>query len=411
MKVKEENVPVLRFPEFSGEWEKKTLGEFFSFKNGVNADKSKYGSGYKFVNVLDIIADHPITSDSIIGKVSISDIEFKKNEVLFGDILFQRCSETREEVGQSNVYLDQKQSATFGGFVIRGRPITELNSEFFALLLKTEAAKKDITSRSGGSTRYNIGQESLAAVLVHVTSSLPEQQKVASFLSAVDTKINQLSKKKALLEQYKKGFMQKIFSQELRFKDEQGNDFPDWEERRLKDIAEIIGGGTPGTGNSDYWGGNIQWFTPTEIKQKYLSSSKRTITEDGLKNSSAKKLPIGTLLLSTRATVGDVAIATRECSTNQGFQSLLIKENNVNEYWFYWIKQNKTVLLRKSSGSTFLEISKSEISKLKVLRPHHSEQRKISSFLSSLDKKINLISTELTHAQTFKKGLLQQMFV
>ncbi|MCI5197205.1 MAG: restriction endonuclease subunit S [Candidatus Electrothrix sp. AW5] len=241
--------------------------------------------------------------------------------------------------------------------------------------------------------------------------SLSEQQNKAAFLTAVDSKIEQLSKKKALLEQYKKGMMQKLFSQELRFKDEQGNEFPDWEEKRLGEVAKIIGGGTPETGNPDYWGGNIQWFTPTEIKQKYLSSSKRTITEDGLKNSSAKKLPIGTLLLSTRATVGDVGISIKECSTNQGFQSLVVKESNVNEYWYYWIKQNKTVLLRRSSGSTFMEISKSEVSKIKVLKPHHSEQQKIATFLSSIDKKITLITTELNHAQSFKKALLQQMFV
>jgi len=231
--TQQHNVPALRFPEFSGEWVNKKLGKFFTFKNGVNADKSKYGSGYKFINVLDIIADKPITSDSIIGSVTISEKEFEKNKVVFGDILFQRSSETREEVGQSNVYLDEIQSATFGGFVIRGHPTTEIIPGYFDALLKTSAVRKDITSRSGGSTRYNVGQASLSAVKVTVSVTLPEQQKIASFLSSADGKIEQLGKKKTLLEQYKKGMMQKLFSQELRFKDTQGNNFPDWEEKRL----------------------------------------------------------------------------------------------------------------------------------------------------------------------------------
>ena len=147
-----QNVPTLRFPEFDGDWESKTLGEFFTFKNGVNADKSAYGTGRKFINVLDIISEAPITSDNIIGSVEISDREFEKNEVRYGDILFQRSSETREEVGQSNVYVDHENTATFGGFVIRGRPGTTIEPEYFHNLLKTWRVRKDMTARSGGST-------------------------------------------------------------------------------------------------------------------------------------------------------------------------------------------------------------------------------------------------------------------
>lgn len=206
-------VPKLRFPGFDGEWKDVAMGELLSFKNGYNADKEQYGTGVKFINVLDIIQNDYITHDRIIGSVTIPEKDFEKNEVRYGDLLFQRSSETREEVGQANVYLDKDTPATFGGFVIRGRPLKEFDSVYFNALLKTAKVRKDMTSRSGGATRYNIGQDSLEEVTVNLSPSLPEQQKIAAFLTAVDGRIEQLSRKKALLEATKKGVMQQLFTQ------------------------------------------------------------------------------------------------------------------------------------------------------------------------------------------------------
>jgi len=162
------SVPGLRFPNFAGEWKETPMGELLSFKNGYNAGAEQYGSGVKFINVLDIIENDFITHEKIIGSVQIAEKDFEKNKVQYGDILFQRSSETREEVGQANVYLDREKSATFGEFVIRGTPLVEFDPVFFNSMLETSKARKDITSRSGGSTRYNIGQQSLEAVLVSI---------------------------------------------------------------------------------------------------------------------------------------------------------------------------------------------------------------------------------------------------
>ena len=230
-------VPELRFPEFEGQWNKETLGSLMTFKNGVNADKNAYGNGTKFINVLDIIRPEPITHSNIIGSVAISEKDIAKNEVKFGDILFQRSSETREEVGQSNIYVDPKRSAVFGGFVIRGRPTRKLCPHFFDALLRTDSVRKDITSRSGGSTRYNVGQESLSAVEV-VFPSVAEQQKIASFLDTVSKKIELLNQKKAALEDYKRGLMQQLFSGTLRFTRPDGSAFPDWEDIELGELLK-----------------------------------------------------------------------------------------------------------------------------------------------------------------------------
>jgi type I restriction enzyme S subunit len=228
--------PEMRFPSYIDNWNLIKLGALLTFKNGLNSDKEKYGSGIKFINVLDIINNSYITYEKIIGKVEVTETEFRKNEVVYGDILFQRSSETREDVGVANVYLDKNNSAVFGGFVIRGHKKQEYHPMFMNYLLKTDFTRKEITSRSGGSTRYNIGQDVLSDVDV-ILPSLPEQQKIASFLSAVDKKIELLTRKKGLLQEYKKGVMQKIFSREIRFKDDDGNPFPDWEEKRLGEVV------------------------------------------------------------------------------------------------------------------------------------------------------------------------------
>lgn len=241
--------------------------------------------------------------------------------------------------------------------------------------------------------------------------TLPEQRKIADFLTAVDGRIGQLSQKKALLEDYKKGVMQQLFTQALRFKDDHGNDFPEWEEKTLGDIGSVAGGGTPDSTNDTYWNGDVQWFTPTEIRSKFVSRSKRTISASGLKNCSASILPRGTLLFTSRATIAEVSIATEPCTTNQGFQSITVNQNANNEFIYYWVIHFKKEFLRKAQGSTFLEIGGKEVRKMPLLLPSFPEQTKIANFLAALDRKIESVSQQISHTQSFKKGLLQQMFV
>ena len=184
-----------------------------------------------------------------------------------------------------------------------------------------------------------------------------------------------------------------------------------WNNCKLEDIADIVGGGTPRTEVDSYWDGDIKWYTPSEIgKSKYILDSERHITEDGLNNSSAKLLPKYTILLSSRATVGEISIALTECSTNQGFQSLITKKNTDNDFIYYLISTMKNEFLRRSSGSTFLEISKNEIKRIKINIPTLDEQKKIAKFFSSIDNKIELLEKKHQYYQDFKKYLMQQIF-
>ena len=158
--------------------------------------------------------------------------------------------------------------------------------------------------------------------------------------------------------------------------------------KSINDLAVVIGGGTPDTTVKSYWDGEIQWFTPSEIgKNKYVDSSLRTITEVGLNNSSAKLLPPNTILLSSRATIGECSLSLRECATNQGFQCLVSKKCNV-DFLYYLIQTKKKDLIRKSCGSTFLEISANEVRKIQVSVPSDVEQQKIAELLSLIDERI-----------------------
>jgi len=183
-----------------------------------------------------------------------------------------------------------------------------------------------------------------------------------------------------------------------------------WKSSKFKDICVIVGGGTPDTKIAEYWDGEYLWFTPSEVGEKYISKSKRTITKIGLTQSSAKLLPKGTLLFSSRATIGEISIALLECTTNQGFQSMIVNKKYYNEFIYYWVKNNVNLFIEKASGSTFLEISKSNIQKISLLVPSLPEQQKIASFLTTVDEKLQSLKKKKTLLEQYKKGVMQKIF-
>lgn len=189
-----------------------------------------------------------------------------------------------------------------------------------------------------------------------------------------------------------------------------------WNKVALCEVANIIGGGTPDTSNPLYWNGDIDWFTPTEVgESKYVNESKRKITYAGLKNSSAKLLPRGTILLSTRASVGLASITTNPqgVTTNQGFQSVVPKRVENSEFLYYVISSQNTQreLKTKANGSTFPEISNSEVSSIIVsLPPDPKERFEISRFLATIDQRIRLQNKIIEGFQRQKKILRDAVF-
>ncbi len=188
----------------------------------------------------------------------------------------------------------------------------------------------------------------------------------------------------------------------------------DWEERKLGELAEIVGGGTPSTSVNSYWNGNIDWYAPAEIgEQIYLNSSQRKITEEGLNKSSAKMLPVGTVLFTSRAGIGKTAILLKEGCTNQGFQSIVPNKDKLDSYFIF----TRTEELKRygeivGAGSTFVEVSGKQMTNMELLMPTTlAEQQKIGAYFSSLDHLITLHQRKCEETKTLKKYMLQKMFV
>ena len=205
------NVPALRFPVFTEEWKEHSLAEYLDFKNGLNPSADKFGSGIKFISVMDILSNDFITYDCIRTSVEITSEEKIAFAVEKGDMLFQRSSETLEDVGRANVYMDD-QLAVFGGFVIRGKKKAEYNPMFFRYLLASPYARKKVIPMGAGAQHFNIGQDGLSKVRLHFPA-LQEQHKIATLLRLIDERISTQNKIIEKLETLIKGIRHIVFKQ------------------------------------------------------------------------------------------------------------------------------------------------------------------------------------------------------
>ncbi len=375
----QKRIPKLRFPGFDGEWEEKRLGEVCNFFDNEriplkSTDRQKRSGKYAYYGasgIIDYIDDYIFDGEYILLGEDGANIIDRSSKLAFlakGKFWVNNHAHVLQAIGSSYFLAEYLESLRYEKYNT-GTAQPKLNSDVVKKI-KIVIPKKE------------------------------EQQKIAEFLGSVDDWISNLRAQKEGLEKYKKGVMQKIFSEGK-----------DWEEKRLGEIGDVIGGGTPETSKGQFWNGEMNWFTPTEIKKKYSGESLRKISTEGLRNSSAKILPVGALLLTTRATIGDVSIAMKESTTNQGFQSIVVNKKNSNEFMYYWILHNKKEFIKRANGSTFPEISGKEVKKIKGWFPTLKEQQKIAEFLISLDNLIESKQKQITLAEQWKKGLMQRLFV
>jgi type I restriction enzyme, S subunit len=385
----------VRFPEFSDLWTSTTIQDHFEFKNGLNKEKEYFGRGTPIINFTDVFNLQEIKYSDLNGLVELSQNEINRFSAQVGDVFFTRTSETINDIGMAAVLVENIPDCVFSGFVLRAHPVTDaLNNGFKKYCFSTYSVRKEIVTKSSFTTRALTSGRLLNDVIFHYPS-LPEQQKIAAFLTAVDKKIQLLQRKKELLEQYKKGVMQKIFSQEIRFKDEDGNDYPDWEQMMLGEILEY------------------------EQPTKYLVSS--TEYDDSY------DVPV--------LTAGKTFILGYSNETTGLFQTdlpVIIFDDFTTAYKYvnfaFKAKSSAMKILKGSEdvnlkfvyeGMNFIKFPMGEhkrywISEYQFMNlpfPCIQEQQRIADFADKMDLKLNINGKRLSSMKDFKKGLLQQMFV
>jgi type I restriction enzyme S subunit len=392
-------VPQLRFQEFDGEWEEKTLGDIGKIKmckRIFSNETSEEGEipFYK-IGTFGKEADAYITNELYLNYKSkfsypkIGDILMSASGTLGRTVVFDGKPAYFQD--SNIVWIENNHKTTTNSFLYFIYQIVRYDSE-------------------GGTIQrlYN----SIISNTKFYNPSLPEQKKIASFLSEVDEKIQQLTRKVTLLEQYKKGVMQQLFSGKLRFKDENGDDYPEWEEKMLGELGVFKGGGTPSTEISEYWGGETPWISSSDLNDNDVLNINvtRFITDKAISESATKVIPANSVLFVARVGVGKLAVSKRTMCTSQDFTNFIPFEINSLYLAYYFIKNNK-VLSSYAQGTSIKGFTSGDLKSIKLSYPVLEEQQKIANFLSGIDTKIEKVNQQLAQTQTFKKGLLQQMFV
>ena len=398
---KQKNVPELRFPEFEGEWERKKFGEIATNRSG------KYNPEKEINSIKCIELEHLASETAqLLGYVDGKNSGSIKNKFDSGDVLF----------GKLRPYLKKYLLAPFEGvcsseiWVLKG---TKILNEFLFRIVQTNNFI-DLANQSSGSKMpradWSVVENGLFSF-----PTLPEQSKIATFLTAVDEKLQALKKKKSLLEVYKKGVMQKLFSQELRFKNEDGKEFGDWEEKKLGEVCDrITTKNKENNTNVLTISAQIGLISQLEFFNKSVSAKNVTgyyllhNNDFAYNKSYSNGYPMGAIKRLKRYVKGVVSTLYICCRFNDSINL------DFMEQYFEMGLQNVEIEKVAQEGARnhgLLNIGVSDFLNIGLILPSHSEQTLIANFLSSIDEKINHTQTEITKTEVWKKGLLQKMFV
>ena len=378
-------VPKLRFKEFSGEWDKKpinkilTIGSGRDYKHLSDGNIPVYGTGGYMLSVNDYLYDGE--SVCVGRKGTIDKPMFLTGKFWTVDTLFYTHS-----------FKDN------------------IPKFIYALFLKINWYKYNEASGVPSLSKITIGK-----IDIYIPTP-KEQQKIANTLSSLDNLIEAQQRKVEALQKHKKGLMQQLFPSEganepkLRFKEFSG----EWEEKKLGDICKVAkSGGTPTSTKSNYYNGTIPFLSIGDMTEqgKYLTNTTKTITQEGLDNSSSWIVPINTIIYSMYASVGFVSINKIPLATSQAVINLVIKDNINIEYIYYFLVNYKKYIHKLIETGTQGNLNAKSVKSIKVLLPILKEQQKIANTLSSLDSLIEAYQRKVEALKKHKKGLMQQMFV
>lgn len=392
-------VPNLRFREFSLPWHQTPIKDLLSFQNGINGVPEQYGKGIKYISVGDILNNDYITYDKIVGSIDISQETLKNYSVTYGDILFQRSSEIKDDIGRTNVYLDKDNTATFGGFVIRGKKIGDYNPSFFSFLLKSPSSRKSIVRLGAGAQHYNIGQENIKTLSFYFPNEI-EQVKIANLLSKIDKRIQTQIKIINDCMSYRNAIVDYFFEslssdwKQVRL----SNILNEYSELHIKDNSIVHAtlsknGIFPKTDRYD------RDFLVKDEDKKY----KVTHLDDICYNPANLKFGV-----ITRNTFGD-------CIISPIYITFTIKNNCLPKFVELLVTRKHFIAkARKYEQGTVYErmsVNSSDLLSMYVLIPTLFIQQKIVNIIDIIDNKISNEQKLLNLYKTQKDYLLKNMFI
>ena len=388
------NAPTLRFPEFDGKWHNHMLSDYLVFKNGLNPDAKRFGKGMKFISVMDILNNLYITYDVVRSSVEAREKDLEDFSVNYGDILFQRSSETLEDVGRSNVYLDER-PCLFGGFVIRGKKKGDYNPVFFKYLLDSPYARKKIIVKGAGAQHFNIGQEGLSKVCLNFPEKA-EQDKIAKVLSVVDERISTQIRIIEDLKQLKNGIAERLYCNTPNYRI---GDVITQLSRRNRSLV-----GCPVLSVSNRYGfiEQSEQFEDRIVASEDTSNYKVVEFDDFAYNPARINVgSIARLMNYERGIVSPMYICFH---TKDSVRPSYLEYFFTTRYFFNEIE-------KRLEGSVRLCLSYEGLCNIPIYIPIIEEQERISRRMSALCQKINFEENYLRSLRKQKQYLLSQMFI
>jgi type I restriction enzyme S subunit len=409
-------VPALRFKEFERDIVQCLFENIFLFSTGKNIKQAEASPEFETpcVRYGELYHMYGEVIKEVINKTNLdtSELLFSKGD----EILLPSAGEDPLDIGSASALTIE--NVAIGRTINILRPQEEnVYSQIFASYFINEKLRKKISTLARGASISNVYNSDLKKLRINLPS-IPEQQKIASFLSAVDEKIQQLTKKKALLEDYKKGVMQQLFSGQLRFKDENGNSYPDWEEKRLGEVTiNNHQGINTVTEKVEYRRSGIPI-----LQAKHITSGAVVIDDArfvSLQDFEAYKdkyaLKLGDVLLTNIGTIGEIVHIKTDMDLLIAWNIFKMKPGKPLDPSFFSYQMMKIsksgYLNRMATGNATKFVNKKDILNIALDLPSLVEQQKIATYLSGIDTKIEAVNNQITQTQTYKKGLLQQMFV
>ena len=394
---KQKNIPQLRFPEFEGNWEKRKLGEI----SMINPTAKKLPEKFIYID-LESVTNGELIKEEVILK---NEAPSRAQRVLEQDeILFQMVRPYQK----NNLYFDKKGDyvASTGYAQIK----TKQNSRFIYQYLHLQKFVDEVIERCTGTSYPAINSKDLAKIYIRYPS-FPEQQKIASFFTAIDQKISRLKRKKILLDKYKTGVMQKIFSQEIRFRNDNGQKFPKWEKKRLGSILKERNIQVP---KSDEY--PLMAFVAYKgVSHKGERYNREFLVNDGV-NKKYKQTEYGDFIYSSNnLETGSIGLNSFGSASISPVYSIFQIDESCNPQFLgcYFVRKsfiNKMTSYRQGVVYGQWRIHESDFLKIEEWIPSTTEQTKIANFLSAIDDKINHTQKQVEKAEVWKKGLMQQMF-